>query len=177
MPPNQELIDRRASGPAGGRVPEIAELQTLARWMDSVFEIPGLKVRFGLDAILGLFPGLGDVATSLVAFYILQTAQQRGVSRLTLARMAANILLDWGVGSIPILGDAFDVYWKSNHRNVELLRQHVQAGDEGVRRTRTGDRLFFAMLIGVLAVFLVGSLTLTYFTVTSLAALLRSAVS
>jgi hypothetical protein len=174
LPPNQELIDRRPIGPDGSRVPDLAELQTLARWMDSLFEIPGVKVRFGLDALLGLFPGLGDIVTTLVAFHILRSAQQRGVSRLTMARMGTNLLVDWAIGSVPVLGDAFDVVWKANHRNVELLRQHVQAQGEGTRPSRTGDWLFFTLLIAALALFLIGSLTVTYFTVTWLASLLRS---
>jgi len=173
MPPHQELIDNRGAIPGGGRVPDIAELQTLARWMDTVFEIPGLNVRFGLDALLGLFPGLGDVATSLVTLYILYAAQQRGMSRVTMARMGTNILIDWAVGSIPLVGDAFDVFWKSNHRNVELLRQHVQAQDEGSRSARTGDWLFFTLLIGAMALVLIGSLTVTFFTLRWLAGLLR----
>lgn len=174
MPPHQELIDNRDARREGGRIPDLAELQALARWMDTVFEIPGLNVRFGLDALLGLFPGLGDVATSLVALYILRAAQQRGVSRVTLARMGTNILIDWAVGSIPLVGDAFDVVWKANHRNVELLRQHVEAHGEGSRRARTGDWLFFTLLIAALALILIGSLTVTYFTVTWIAGLLHS---
>jgi hypothetical protein len=175
LPPNQELIDRRPRGPDGEPLPDLVELQTLARWMDNVFEIPGVKVRFGLDPLLGLIPGLGDVATSLVSFYILRAAQQKGVSRLTMARMGTNILIDWAIGSIPFVGDAFDVYWKTNHRNVELLRQHVQAQGTGTRPPRTGDWLFFTLLIAALALLLIGSLTVTYFIVTWLASLLHAA--
>lgn len=170
MPPNQELLDHRRQG----RALDVAELQALAKFMDSAFVVPGLNVRFGVDALLGLFPGLGDVASTMVSLYILHAAHQRGVSRVTLARMASNLVLDGAVGSIPLVGDVFDVYWKSNNRNVELLRQHVQALDTGRRRTTWGDWLFFAGLAGLLGLILIGSLTATYFVFTTLAALIRS---
>jgi hypothetical protein len=142
--------------------------------MDSIIEIPGLKVRLGLDAILGLVPAAGDVVSSLVTLYILQAASRRGVSRVTMARMGANILIDWLVGSIPIAGDVFDVYWKSNQRNVELLERHIDANPDSTRRQRAGDWAFFAMLAALLVVFLVGSLTITYFAIAWLGALIFS---
>jgi hypothetical protein len=145
-------------------VPTISDLQRLAHWMDSVFQIPGLPIRVGLDSLLGLLPGLGDAATSLVSLYILHAAGRHGVSRLTMARMALNIAIDWGLGTIPILGDVFDVYWKSNQKNVELLQRHVRASPSEARRLRSGDWAFFGILAGLLIALLVGSLTLAYFT-------------
>ena len=135
--------------------------------MDSAFEIPGLRLRFGLDAILGLLPGIGDLATSFVSMYILQEAQRRGVSRVTLTRMSFNILIDWLVGSIPLLGDAFDVVWKSNTKNIELLLQH-ESTPAIRRRRKIGDWIFMAFLIAILMTVLAGSLTLTYFIILSL---------
>jgi len=135
--------------------------------MDSAFEIPGLKLRFGLDAILGLLPGIGDLATSFVSLYILQEAQRRGVSRVTLTRMSFNILIDWLVGTIPLLGDAFDVVWKSNQKNVALLIQH-ESTPAARRRRKIGDWFFLALLIAFLMTALAGSLTLTYFMIVSL---------
>ena len=119
-------------------------------------------MRVGLDAILGLLPGAGDVASSFVSLYILQTANRRGVSRLILSRMAFNVLVDWLVGSIPLAGDVFDVFWKSNQRNVNLLLQHNGTPANG-RRSKTGDWLFFGMLITILVTVLAGSLSITYF--------------
>ncbi len=170
MPAEPELIDHRASNYEDSRPFDVAELRQLARWMDSLFEIPGLKVRFGLDAILGLIPGFGDFATSIVSLYILQAAGQRGVSRLTLMRMGFNILIDWLIGSIPVLGDVFDVYWKANQRNVELLQRHAEASPQAVRRMRLGDGLFLGLLIAILIAALIGSVTIAYLTVTTLAA-------
>lgn len=153
-------------------VPSVAELEFIARWMDSVFQIPGLGVRFGLDSLLGLVPGLGDAATSLVSLYILQAAQRSGVSRVTMTRMAVNTAVDFAVGSIPVVGDVFDVYWKANQWNVDLLKRHVNANPASVRQHRRGDSLFLAGL-SVMALFcLVGSLTIAYWMFTWLGSLL-----
>ena len=97
------------------------ELELLAHWMDSAFHIPGIGMRFGLDAIIGLIPGLGDTLTSLASLYILNAGRRYGVPRVTMLRMAANIALDYVVGVIPFVGDAFDVVWKANQKNVALL--------------------------------------------------------
>lgn len=164
LPLEPEVIDRRAAASPG--TPDLAQLQLLAKLMDGVFVIPGLRLRFGLDAIIGLLPGLGDFATSLVTLYILQEAHRRGVSRLTLARMGSNILVDWLVGSIPLVGDAFDIFWKSNQRNVALLLEHEAVGTAGSRRT-TGDWIFLISLIAILLAVLAGSLTVSYFLVSS----------
>jgi hypothetical protein len=138
------------------------ELETLARWMDSVFEIPGTGIRLGLDPILGLLPGLGDTLTTLVSLYILGAARRYGAPRVTVLRMAANIAIDFALGSLPVLGDVFDVFWKSNERNVSLLRRHVMATPAEQRRARSGDWLFLAGLMLLLVMLLVASLALAY---------------
>jgi hypothetical protein len=138
------------------------DLERLARWMDTVFKVPGVGVRFGLDAILGLFPGAGDVATSLVSFYIFTAANRYGVPRVTLLRMALNIVIDLVLGAVPFVGDLFDVYWKANQRNVELLRRHVGASPKLARKLRTSDRLFVAAILIVLAALLIASISVAY---------------
>jgi hypothetical protein len=143
--------------------PIARDLEQLARWMDSVFRIPGLGLRFGLDAILGLFPGAGDLATSLVSIYIFSAANRYGVPRITVVRMALNIVIDIVVGAIPFVGDAFDLYWKSNQRNVALLRRHVEANPTAVRKLRTADRLFVAALAVVVLALVVASTVLAFF--------------
>ena len=146
-----------------GRAPHVdPQLAALARWMDSVFEIPGTGIRIGFDPILGLVPGLGDALTTLVSFYILAAARRYGVPRITLLRMAANIAIDLALGSVPILGDMFDVFWKSNVRNVALLEKHAMATPSERRRAKAGDWLFLAGLITMLVALLVGSLTIVY---------------
>src|SRR4051812_15441652 len=85
------------------------ELETIAHWLDTKFEIPGLRLRFGIDALLGLLPGVGDTASAVASVYILQAAANFGVARVTLVRMTLNILVDLLLGSIPFVGDIFDV--------------------------------------------------------------------
>lgn len=138
------------------------ELETLAHWMDSVFEIPGTGIRLGLDPIVGLIPGLGDLLTTLVSLYIVSAARRYGLPRVTLVRMASNIAIDLVLGSLPFVGDAFDVFWKSNERNVALLRRHVLATPAEHRRVRSGDWLFMAGLATLLLALLAASLALAY---------------
>ena len=96
------------------------DLERLAHWLDSVFEIPGIRLRFGIDALLGLLPGVGDTASALASIYILQAATKFGVSRITIARMTVNIIVDLLVGAFPIVGDIFDVYWKANRQERRI---------------------------------------------------------
>src|SRR5258708_39328477 len=90
------------------------QLDQLASLLDDMFNVPGTRIRFGLDAIIGLIPGLGDLITGAMSFLILYGAWQRGLPRVTISRMLANIAIDTLVGTVPIFGDAFDVMWKSN---------------------------------------------------------------
>ena len=152
-PPIIPTID---DGPARDRDPE---LERLARWMDTVFEVPGLGVRFGLDSILGLIPGLGDTATSLISFYILTAAVRRQVPKITVMRMALNVGIDYVFGSVPLLGDLFDVWWKSNTRNLELIQKHAVLSPLEARRASAGDWLFVAGVILLLIFALVLSIT------------------
>lgn len=185
---------------AGQTSKERRDLEALAHWMDSVFRIPGVPLRFGLDAIIGLIPGFGDTATSAVSLYILHRAAAEGIPRSTMIRMAANIALDYTIGAIPILGDIFDVFFKVNRRNVDILRQHVeakQAAAQGLAagassaargagpspgamsygiksRGSRGDRIFVGFLIAALILLLVGSITVAYLVLYGLGTLLFS---
>ncbi len=100
-------------------------LKRLSWLMDDLIRIPGLGWRFGLDALAGLIPGFGDTATSLASFYILASAVRYGVPKVTLLRMGINIGIDYAVGSLPLVGDLFDAWWKSNHMNLELLSKRA----------------------------------------------------
>jgi hypothetical protein len=130
--------------------------------MDSVFRVPGLGLRFGLDAILGLLPGAGDMAASFVSIYIFAAANRYGVPRATIARMALNIAIDFILGAIPFVGDLFDVYWKSNQRNVDLLRRHIEARPATERKLRWGDRLFVGGLALGLCVLVIASAAVAF---------------
>src|SRR3954447_1785787 len=112
--------------------PRLRHLQTLARLMDNQFTIPGTNFRFGLDAIIGLVPGIGDLITSVASFLIILAAWQRRMPKVTIARMVANIAIDTLVGSVPVAGDAFDAAWKSNRKNMALLQREttVEAGGQ-----------------------------------------------
>jgi Domain of unknown function (DUF4112) len=138
---------------------DLAVAESLADWLDAKFEIPGLGIRFGLDAILGIVPGFGDALTSLASLYILAAATRHNVPRITQARMAANIAVDWLMGSIPLLGDLFDVAWKANKMNVALLKRHVESTTVERRRHQRHDWLFLAFLVFLLLIVLASALT------------------
>ena len=157
-----ELERERPRRPA--RAVEVEEsLDQLSRWMDGLFRIPGLGWRFGLDAIIGLIPGVGDTATSLVSFYILASAVRYRVPKITLLRMGLNIGIDYLLGSLPLVGDLFDAWWKSNQMNIELLRRRATVSAEEARAGRLSDWLFVGLIILLLVALLFGSLALTYF--------------
>ena len=101
------------------------ELERIAHWMDEAFRVPGTDIRFGLDPLLGLIPGVGDMASGAVTLYLIGKARTLGVPFPTILRMIWNFVLDWIVGTIPLLGDVFDVGFKANRRNVELLKRHL----------------------------------------------------
>ena len=105
----------------------LARLEALARLMDGAFIIPGTNTRFGLDAVIGLIPGIGDAIAGLISSYLIWEARKLGVSRWTLARMAGNTLLDTTIGAIPLAGDIFDVMFRANMKNMALLRRHLES--------------------------------------------------
>ncbi|HZE71346.1 MAG TPA: DUF4112 domain-containing protein [Pyrinomonadaceae bacterium] len=127
-------------------------LERLSWLMDDLFRVPVLGWRIGLDAILGLIPGFGDTATSLVSFYILTSAVRYRVPKITLLRMGLNIGIDYVLGSFPVVGDVFDAWWKSNHMNVDLLRRRARVTASEAKHGRLSDWLF----VGVIILLLVG---------------------
>lgn len=103
----------------------VARVEALARLMDDAFEIPGTKVRMGLDALIGLVPVIGDLVSQAISSYIIWEARRLGVSRWTMSRMIANSAIDTVVGIIPVAGDAFDIAFKANRKNLVLLKAHL----------------------------------------------------
>lgn len=103
----------------------VARLELLARAMDSAIVIPGTDIRFGLDAVVGLVPGVGDAISAAVSSYLIWEAKKLGAPKWLIARMVGNTLLDATVGAIPVLGDAFDVAFRANVKNMALLRRHL----------------------------------------------------
>lgn len=132
-------------------------LQRLSWLMDDLIRVPGLGWRFGLDALVGLIPGFGDTATSLVSFYVLVSAVRYGVPKVTLLRMGMNIGIDYVVGSFPLVGDLFDVWWKSNQRNVDLLSKRATVSATEARKGKLSDWLFVGLIIVLLAGLAVGA--------------------
>jgi len=110
-----------------GRLTDLDDLEALARNLDSRWRIPLTNIRFGLDAIAGLIPGAGDIAAALVSGHIIIYGWRAGAPWHLIARMIANVAIDTVVGSIPVLGSVFDVYYKANNRNVRLLRRHFDS--------------------------------------------------
>jgi hypothetical protein len=112
------------------------QVQSLARLMDEQFVVPGTRIRFGWDSILGVFPGFGDAITSAISLLIVHHAWQTGASPIVLARMLANIGLDFMLGAIPLVGDALDFAWKANRKNARLLEQHLRCSAASHDRRR-----------------------------------------
>ena len=137
-------------------------LVELSEWMDTKFEIPGLRVRFGLDALLGLIPGVGDLVTFVISCYVLSAAARYGVPRITLARMGMNSIVDAVMGCIPFAGDLFDVAWKANTRNVALLRRTLESTPEASRRAQRQDWLFVVGLIAAMLAVIGLSITVAW---------------
>jgi hypothetical protein len=120
-----------------GQAQRVATLRRVARLLDSAMQVPGTSFRFGLDPILGLVPGIGDLVSPLFTLGIIWQARDLGVPRVVLMRMIVNVAIDTLVGIIPIAGDLFDFAWKSNDMNMALLERHAyeerppSAGDWG----------------------------------------------
>lgn len=104
----------------------VARLEGLARLMDSSFIIPGTSVRMGLDGLIGLLPVAGDLISGLVSSYMIWEAKQLGAPKWLIGRMMANTFLDTTLGAIPVVGDAFDVLFRANLKNMALLRRHME---------------------------------------------------
>ena len=107
------------------RAERIARIDALATLLDTAFLVPGTNIRFGLDALIGLVPGVGDAITTLMSLYIVREARALGVPRVLIARMLANVAIDGVVGAIPLVGDVFDVAWRANRRNIALFQKHL----------------------------------------------------
>lgn len=136
---------------------QLKQLDTLARLLDAQFRIPGTDIRFGLDAIIGLIPGLGDLSTFAVSGMMVSVMARNGASGFVLARMVLNIVIDALFGAIPLLGDIFDVAFKANLRNMRLMREHYVEG-----RHRGGAWKIIVPVMLLLIIFIGGLIWLTY---------------
>ena len=135
---------------AGNRLFRDENLELLSRILDTWFRVPGTSIRFGLDGIIGLVPGIGDILAGLASCILILAAWVRGVPYITIARMLVNLALDVIIGAVPLLGDAFDIAWKANRRNYALLTRHL----EQPQRHQWRDWLFLAAVVLVVAAIL-----------------------
>jgi len=126
----------------------LRRLRRFAHWMDDGIRLPGIGLRVGLDPIIGLVPGIGDAAGAVLGAWILVEAARLRASRATLVRIFYNIAVDALGGTLPLLGDAFDVFWKANLRSVALLERHLA----DPARAGKADRRFLALLCGAVLV-------------------------
>ncbi|MEM7435643.1 MAG: DUF4112 domain-containing protein [Myxococcota bacterium] len=130
MNENSSAPSTNTPGNPGGekqRARRLGRLRSLSTLLDNAVRIPGTNYRVGLDPLIGLIPGGGDVVGGLLSMYIVLEAARMGVPRAKLGRMGANVLWELGIGTVPIIGDVFDVTWKANARNVALLEEHLES--------------------------------------------------
>jgi hypothetical protein len=152
VPPEFRVNGRREPGsrPAGADGRRAEPLLDWLRWwatlLDSRFRVPGTRIRFGLDPILSLIPGLGDLASPAYTLALLVQGLQQRVPRVILARMVLNALFDAFVGVVPIAGSVADVFWRANTRNLALLERHARPG-------RPPERADYAFVFGIAAAF------------------------
>ena len=134
----------------------LKRLRTLTHVLDNAIPIPGTPYRVGLDPLLGMIPAGGDIAGAAVSAYIVVSAAKLGLPRESLVRMVMNILLEVFVGTVPVLGDLFDVAWKANVKNMELLDIHMKTPKKG----KKADKWFVFLLVGGLMLAVVGAIAL-----------------
>ena len=122
-----------ASGARSARAESVARLEALSRLLDSAVLIPGTNQRVGIDALLGLVPGIGDLVSTALASYLIWEARQLGLPRWKIARMIGNVAADTVLGAVPLAGDVFDVFFRANRRNMRILRDHLErTGQTGI---------------------------------------------
>ncbi|HEX5580450.1 MAG TPA: DUF4112 domain-containing protein [Gemmatimonadaceae bacterium] len=156
MPPLPASTGSPASAPADALDAHDARIRALARLLDSAIRVPGTDIRFGLDPILGLFPGVGDMAAGLLSAYVILLGWRAGAPTSVLLRMLGNVGLDALVGAVPVLGDLFDVGFKANVRNVALLDRWRASPT----RARRASRLVVASVIAVALLAMAGAVWL-----------------
>jgi hypothetical protein len=111
--------------------------------LDELVSVPGTPIKVGLDPVIGVIPIAGDALAALVGIWVILEASRFGIPRVVLGRMVANLVLDLGIGAIPLIGDAYDVFFRSNSRNLDLFRRH--ALDPGA--STRGEQAFFVGLL------------------------------
>ncbi len=158
--PSTDFVALRLTEPERHRLERVERLATL---LDNAIPIPGTRFRIGLDPLLGLLPGLGDALGALASAWILVEAARLGASRTVLARMLYNIAVDTLIGAVPGAGDLFDFVWKSDAKNVALLRRHLEQPDMAHRASRRVLLAVLVLLAGAAVVSVVAPILLIKF--------------
>jgi Domain of unknown function (DUF4112) len=136
MPISQDQLDQIAKSlPELGREPHQvrARVEAMERLLERSFHVPGTKIPVGLDSIVGLVPVLGDIVTAVMGAYMVWEARNLGMSKWQLMRMTANVGVDTALGAIPLVGDAFDFIWRSNSKNLRIIKKHLDKHHPGTR--------------------------------------------
>jgi len=134
----------------------LARARVLTRLLDSAARVPGTSFRFGLDPVLGLVPGLGDVAGAALSSYVVILASRLGAPTTVIVRMLANVVIDTVVGTVPVVGDIFDAGWKSNTRNLALLERHLGQPEA----TKRASRAVVWLTVAALAILALGAVSI-----------------
>jgi hypothetical protein len=142
----------------------LVRARALAHLLDDGLRVPVIGVRFGLDPVIGLVPGLGDFAGAVLSSYIVLVGAQLGAPRSVIVRMIGNVAVDTAGGAVPLLGDLFDVAWKSNIRNVALLDRWIDEPD----RTHVASRRMIGFTVLALTLLAIGGVALTVLVVRAL---------
>ena len=142
--------------PSGDAVARLDRVQSFARLLDASIPIPGTRLSFGIDAVIGLVPGLGDAVGVAFSTVILWQGFQMGASKRLLTRMLYNVGVDGLLGAIPLLGDWHDLVWKANIKNAELLKRQV----EDPEKTAKASGWFLLAVLGVVSAIGIGAIVL-----------------
>jgi hypothetical protein len=136
MPISQDQFDKIARDlPGMGRDPQSVRqrVEALELLLERSFHIPGTKIPFGLDSIIGMIPVLGDIVTATMGAYMVWEARNLGMSKWHLIRMAGNVGIDTALGAVPLVGDAFDLVFRSNSKNLRIIKKHLDKHHPGTR--------------------------------------------
>ena len=149
------------------RSARIARVRSIAKLLDAAVRVPGTNVRFGVDAVVGIIPGLGDIAGAVFSGYLILLGSRMGLPRHVISRMVANVAVDTIAGGVPIIGDLFDVAWKSNMKNVALLEEFANPHASG--KESSVSKWVIAGALSILALLVIGGIWLAVVVIRMLA--------
>ncbi|NEP07643.1 MULTISPECIES: DUF4112 domain-containing protein [unclassified Okeania] len=152
---------------------KVRQLRKISDLLDNAVRVPGTSYGVGIDPLLGLIPGGGDFLGGLISVYIVFSAAMMGLPRETLMRMASNIVFDSLAGIVPVFGDLFDVAWKANSKNMDILEAHL----ESPKVSKSADRGFVFLLLGGLILFVIVIATLGFLVISLFVHILQFIVS